>query len=388
MDKKYHFLLWILLNLGFVGGVQAEGVFVPDDQIISDPSVSLVDPEVDQLNHRITWQSLRNELWVADIDMDTGALTPTNGKGTLIDTNVAPLTSTLNGPEWAFGLAGSWIVYTDQSVFGYNIAAARQKRTGEWIVGGLKNSLLRSVPLGTPNTNTNKAAKTVYFRHNPQNDSRYLAWRNINNPDTEGVFADETTSSARWVEDLPLIVFTAKRDGFKQVILFDTENMQPSQLTFDPTNKYLPYIWMAPEYGELLMMVMLDKTDIGVYRQVGSAWDLIYLFKLPTTKPFVHSPEPFVYNGQSYILMVAADQLGAGGSFPGMPVGPTEIWIAGVDSSQPFFRRIDDPGYEANRLDPEIYITTGDAVALYTEKDAVTRRFLLKRAITGLATSP
>ena len=144
MYKKYYFLLSILLSLGFVGGVQAEGEFVPDDQIISDPSVSLVDLEVDQLNHRIAWQSLRNELWVADLDMDTGAITPTNGKGTLIDTNVAPLTSTLNGPEWAFGANGSMIVYTDQSVFGYNIAAARQKWTGEWIGGGLKNSLLRS----------------------------------------------------------------------------------------------------------------------------------------------------------------------------------------------------------------------------------------------------
>ena len=385
MDKKHHFLLSILLSLGFVGGVQAGGAFVPDDQIISDPSVSLVDPEVDQTNHRIAWQDMQNNLWVADLDVDTVALTPTNGKGTLLDTNLAPLTSTLNGPEWAFGVAGSWIVYTNQSTYGYNIGAARQNKSGEWIVGNLKTSLLRSAPLGTPNTNTDTAAKTTYYRYNRQNSDHYLAWRNVNDPTTEGVFADKTATSARWVENLPLLVFPAMRDGFKQVILYDTENLQPTQLTFDPTDKYLPFIWMAPEYGELLMMVMIDKTDIGIYHQVGSAWDLIYQYKLPTTKPFMHSPEPFVYNGQSYIMVVAADQLGGGGSFPGAPVGPTEIWVAGVDSAQPFFRRIDDPSYDARRLDPEIFISTSDAVVLYTEQNDVTKRFVLKRAYTGLA---
>ncbi len=385
MAKKLYLLLSILLCLGLVGAVQAAVGFVPDDQIISDPSVSLVDPEVDQFNHRIAWQSLENELWVADLDMDTVALTPADGKGTLIDANVAPLTSTLNGPEWAFGAGGSWIVYTNQSAYGYNIAAARQKMTGEWVVSNLKNSLLRSVPLGTPNTNTDQPAKTVYYLYNRQNTNRYLAWRNVNNPNSEGVFADNTATSARWVENLPLIVFPAMRDGFKQVVLVDTETGQPSQLTFDPTDKYLPYIWMAPEYGELLMMVMIDKTDIGIYHQVGSAWDLIYQYKLPTTKPFVHSPEPFVYNGQSYIMVVAADQLGSGGSFPGLPVGPTEIWVAGVDGTQPFFRRIDDPSYEARRLDPEIFISNSDAVVLYTEQNDVNKRYVLKRAYTGLA---
>ena len=52
--------------------------------------------------------------------------------------------------------------------------------------------------------------------------------------------------------------------------------------------------------------------------------------------------------------------------------------------SNRFFRRIDDPGYNANRLDPEIYIMINDAVALYTEKDEGANKFLLKRARTGL----
>jgi hypothetical protein len=386
MENKY-LLLVVVLVLSQTFESQAEG-FVPDDQVISDPSVSLVDPEIDQLNHRIAWQSLDNELWVADLDPVTAALSPPDGKGTLIDTNLAPLISTLNGPEWAYGLTGAWIVYTKSQTFGFNIAAAKQLQDGSWAANGLQNSLLRFLPLGTPISNTQTPVKTTYYYYNQQTSSRFLAWRNLNNPETEQFFPDSTATSARWVEDLPLLVFPAKRNGYKQVVLLDTESLQPSQITFDPTDKYLPFIWFAPEYGELLMMVMMGKTDIGIYHQAGDEWDLIYQFSLPTTKPFVHSPEPFVYNDKSYILVVAADQLGGGGSFPGSPIGPTEIWISGVDAAQPFFRRIDNPLYDARRLDPEIYLTTNDAVALYTEQLNVSKRFVLKRAYTSLASEP
>lgn len=37
---------------------------MPDDQVISDPAVSLIDPEVDQVNHRIAWQNRKGELCV------------------------------------------------------------------------------------------------------------------------------------------------------------------------------------------------------------------------------------------------------------------------------------------------------------------------------------
>ena len=385
--RQLSVLVELLACSSLLFGVSAAEPFVPDDRVISDPSVSLVDPEVDQVNNRIAWQTLEGELWVADLDPDTGDLTPANGKGELVDTNLASLLLTLNGPEWAYGPGGAYIIYTTRLPIGLNIAAARQNPAGDWIASSLRNSFLRFSPIGTPSSNKQEA-KVAYYLYDLPNNNRYLAWRSITDPASEEVYLDNTAATGRWVEDLPLIVLTAIRDGKKQIISYDTETQTALQLTFDPSDKYLPYIWRAPETGKLLMMTMLDKTDIGIYQQVGNVWDLMYLIALPTSRPFVHSPEPFVYEGKSYILMVAADQLGSGGSFPGIPVGPTEIWIAGIDSAQPFFRRIDDPGYEANRLDPEIYFTSSDAVALYTEKNEVTRRFLLKRAITGLGVAP
>ena len=379
-------LLLLLTGLILTGKAAAEP-FVPDDQIISDPGVSLVDPEIDQINHRIVWQTLAGKLWVAALDPDTGDLVPANGMGELVDIDLAPLQLTLNGPEWAHGLEGTWIVYTKSTGIGFSLAAARQDRAGVWHAGVLVNSFLRLVPLGTPSSNM-QVARTTYFIFDPRSKDLFLVWRNLLNQASEDILLDSTVTSGRWIEGLPMLVTTALRDGYRQIVTYDIESKQLEQLTFDASNKFLPYMWLAPEFGEILLMTMLDTTAIGIYQQDGSAWSLLYSITLPTTKPFVHSPEPFVYGGKSYILLVAADQLGSGGSFPGMPVGPTEIWVAGIDHLQPFFRRIDDPGYDANRLDPEIYITTNDAVAVYTENNEITRRFLLKRASTGLATNP
>lgn len=361
--------------------------FVVDDQVISDPAVSLIDPEVDQVGNRIAWQNLLGELWVADLDPVTGDLMPTNGKGELVDIDLAPLQLTLNGPEWAYGLNDTRIVYTKSLATGFNLSSAQLDQFSVWQTQSLAGSFLSLTPLGTPSSNT-QAPRASYFSYDTGSGNLYLGWRDIDDPSTEGLLLDGSVTSGRWVEDQPLIVTTINIDSFKQVVTYDTANDVLTQLTFEPSHKFLPYMWMAPEFGEILMMTMLDTEAVGIYRQDVSGWNLIHTINLPTSKPFVHSPEPFVYGGKSYILLVAADQLGSGGSFFGTPIGPTEIWIAGIDAAQPFFRRIDDPLYEANRLDPEIYVIADDAVALYTEKDESTGRYLLKRAKTGLATNP
>jgi len=361
--------------------------FVVDDQVISDPAVSLIDPEVDQVGNRIAWQNLLGELWVADLDPVTGDLTPANGKGELVDIGLVPLQVTLNGPEWSYGLNDTRIVYTKSLATGFNLAAAELDQFGVWQTQSLASSFLKLTPLGTPSSNT-QVPGVSYFSYDIGSSNLFLGWRDIDDASTEGLLLDGSVSSGRWVEDQPLIVTTINVNGFKQVVTYDIANDVLSQLTSDASHKFLPYMWMAPEYGEILMMTMLDTEAVGIYQQDVGGWNLIHSISLPTTKPFVHSPEPFVYGGKSYILLVAADQLGSGGSFFGTPVGPTEIWIAGIDAQQPFFRRIDDPLYEANRLDPEIYIIADDAVALYSEKDESTGRFLLKRAKTGLATNP
>jgi len=186
------------------------------------------------------------------------------------------------------------------------------------------------------------------------------------------------------VENLEIFITSAIINNVRQVVLINTATGSVKQLTSDPEPKFLPFMWYAPEFGELVFMTMINKTDIGIFRKISGQWTNIYRFTIPSTKPFVHSPEPFVYQGKSYIVTVAADELGSPGNWLAQPVGPTEIWIAGIDQSTPFFRRVDDPAEDHNRLDPEAFTTENGPVVYYTEKNLDFNSFLLRRAATGL----
>jgi hypothetical protein len=82
--------------------------FVPDDLVVSDPAVSLPDPEFDTVGNQVAWQDRDGlELWVADVDPVNGTLSPPDGRGTLIATNVVPISRVRNGPEWVQTATGA-----------------------------------------------------------------------------------------------------------------------------------------------------------------------------------------------------------------------------------------------------------------------------------------
>jgi len=374
------------LCVNLVAAPAHAGPFVVDDIIVSDPKVSLVDPEFDLAGGRMTWEDLQGNLWVAAIDARTGALIPKDGRGTLVDTGLALISDTLNGPEWAFGGGQTLIAYTKVGGQGARyIAAAGQDEKGAWQAVVLPDGRNRWRPFGTPPSNTDPA-RINYLYQRPQGD-KVLAWRDVDNSYSEQVFEGDT-EGARWVEGLREFITTTVIDGVRQVVLINAVNGAATQLTFDPTSKFVPFMWFAPEYGELVFMAMVDTTSVGIFRNVGGQWKQVYNFTLPTAKPYFHSPEPFVYNGRSYILTVAAEQLSRVGNFIAQPVGPTEIWVAGIDPTNPFFRRVDEPTGNQTRLDPEFFIIESGPVIYYTEKNFQTDSFLLRRAATGLKDMP
>ena len=368
--------------------IAAADTFTVNDRVISDPSISVVDQEVDQGGGRVVWQDLAGNLWLAWLDPDTGAMKPRSGQGMLLDTGLASMTQTLNGPEWAFGNGEANVVYS-KIVNGQNhLGAARVNYSiGNWQSTILPASLSEMSVLGSPITNTSDPARITYFKYDKQG-LRHLAWRNVYDPSSEMILTDTTTTSARWVEGEPAMVTTVSSGGYHQVAYIDATTGALTQLTFDPTDKFLPVMWWAPEYGEYLLQTMVNTTDIGIYRNIGGVWTMINMLHAPTSKPYVHSPEPFTNNGQSYIFFVTADQLGQGGSFFGTPVGPTEIWIAGIDSQNPFYRRVDDPTQVVNKIDPEVFNTTKGPQIQFTEHDYVPNRFLLHSADSGLPPNP
>jgi outer membrane protein assembly factor BamB len=128
---------------------------------------------------------------------------------------------------------------------------------------------------------------------------------------------------------------------------------------------------------------MTDWEQLAFYRKINGVWTMFNQFPVPSAKPLLSSPEGFVANGKSYVAVVACDELGAGG-FVGQPVGPSEIWVVGIDPARPFARRIDDPLHTAQRAEPEPFLLDTGPVVFYSEVKSPNMQWL-KRASTGLA---
>ena len=76
---------------------------------ISPPGASYIDPEILQLPGKMTFQ-YQDQIWVADLNPDTGAFVSTTGRDYLMDGGAARLGSTFNGPEFGLNARG-WAVY-------------------------------------------------------------------------------------------------------------------------------------------------------------------------------------------------------------------------------------------------------------------------------------
>lgn len=354
--------------------------FTTNDQIVSDPAADIPDPEFDSVGHRMVWQDEEGNLWVANLDPDTGTIIPTDGKGILVDTGLYPVDQLLNGPEWAYGSDTIYIAYTKDVNGVSRLASARLDDNGDWVPEILQMGRYRLRPYGTPSSNSHQP-RIVYLRQTGPGQ-QVMAWRNLGSPVSE-ITAEVSGGVGRWIEDEPAFVTVHAIDGVgQQVVKVDADTGAITQLTTDAGVKVQPYMWWAPEYNDYLLMTQIGTTQVGIYRKINRHWTCIYVIVLPSSKPYVNSPEPFVAGGRSYIFVVAAGKLG---SFKLWSVGPTEIWVAGVDASAPFFCRVDDPTTKANRTEPEVYYTTSGPVIFYTQLDETSGRRILRRAATGLA---
>lgn len=356
--------------------------FIIDDGVISDPLVPILDPEYDNTGHRLAYETTTQELWVADIDPATGAIFPANGKGTLIDSNLPPLSTTFNGPEWAHGADGTFIVYTKLVNNKLRLAAAREITPGNWYSSLLGKGTNRYSPLGSLDGNPGMAG--LVYLVQTASGTVAQAYRFVSDSSSEMFIRGPKSRGARWSEAENTIVTTIVRNNVRQVAIVDTITGDLKQVTTGQSQKSLPIMWYAPEYGDYVIMARLGNQAVGIYQDLGSGWERVHLFGLPSPRPFIHSPEPFVYNNRSYIVAVAADTIEGNDVFPLQPSGPTDIWIAGVDPQAPFFRQVSVTDNEQNRIDPEVVILDGGPAVYYTEMRSTNNIAVIRRALTGL----
>jgi outer membrane protein assembly factor BamB len=341
------------------------GPFEVDDQVVSDPAFDLPAPEFDSVGDRMIWQDRFGNLWVAAIDPATGNISPLNGRGFRVDTGLANVVEVGNTPRFTYGVEDV-LVYTRKVDDKLWLAAARNFGPGVWVTELLGNGEDRYRIEGTP-PEFEGVARMAYNRITETGDV-VVSYRDWNDPASEGT-ADATGVGGRFLGAEPFLL-TLRKDEFNvnQVFLIDLATGQGEVITNGPGNKLNPYIWFAPEFDSYAFVVLVDFLRLAVYRQENGAWSKFSEFTLPTDKPFLSSPEAFGHNGRSFISAVAAQELGDG-TFPGQPVGPSEIWVTGIDPALPFARRIDDPTTEERRSEPEGYTLDGGVpVVYYTER--------------------
>jgi hypothetical protein len=331
-------------------------------------------------NSRFVFTDREQNLWLGYVDPETGDFDPPDGRAVWLDDNAAFATDFGNGPEWMFSTGSSEIVYTkyqpgtQQSTFTAAVAVATPSAAAEWTAGLLPVGLRSQSPSATldlddPNPRIN------YQDHRKEN----VYWLDATDPRQSGspnlMPIEEQTGggSRRWVPGTRDVVFSggAAPDEagkvYQQVFQYDTDSGELEQLTFDATTKWGAFMWRAPEYDdEYVFFTVADRVQIRVYRELPDddgvpTWTVVDEVDSPAMLPYIWSPEPFVYNGKSYILMQVSSNPKANDFNT-----PTQIAMTGIEAELPSFKMLtNDSSVRRVRMDPEFFVTKSGAFIYY-----------------------
>ncbi|NOY53044.1 MAG: hypothetical protein GXP58_05410 [Deltaproteobacteria bacterium] len=352
--------------------------FLPNETQVSSQH-DLIDPEYDQTGSQFTWVDSKGRLWIGKLD-SSGMFEPSSGKAVLVDAYALDTNDlvniTMNGPEWLQTSEGPKIVYTrflpyrPHTAETARIAIAEMDPAGAWVHTTLSPRYAFSAPYGSSDMD-DPAPRITYMDTSHNHD-----WRQINNYTMQGriPLIAPSRRPVRWVEGSHSVIFVAKSpiDGTSQVFSYDVDTKALEQMTFDKgyKNTTSPWMWPAPEYNDeyIFFVNIYDANSrssvIRIYRRIDAnndgrlEWTKIYSIVAPLAR--IGSPEPFVYNGHSYIFM----QLTINGYDY-----PTSIWLANIDPANPFFRQISDDTLLRARTDPEVFITGDGPYIYYNRKD-------------------
>jgi hypothetical protein len=330
----------------------------------------------------MVWQDELNQLWLADLNPTTGEISPFDGKGLLVDTGLSNILTIGNGPEFGYGNGETILCYNKTIDLTRTLATASKDELGNWVpaLEDLGENRYRPIcsPEGTPDP-----ARMVYVQEIGPGD-KVVSWRVAGDSATERSFPTLAGVGGRWTGTERAFISPAAVEGVQQLFWSDIDLETTEQITFDSDTKFNAFAWHAPEFDEVLISAAINVRAVGIYRRIAGDWTRIYTFEVPGAFDFVSSPEPFVHNGKSYITLISASALTGVPPLPYLPKGPSEVWIANIDPSEPFFRRVDNGTGGLTRLEPEPFmLTTGPAI-YFTEQDPISGNAVTRVADTGL----
>jgi len=360
------------------------------NETLASPQSDLIDYEFSQSRGMFAWNDCCGSLFLGKVNRATGRFEPFDGKFMRVDPDsmtYQDAQKTKNGPEWVSTSIGDVIVYTRYSGYhtdgnsriGYAfpmqatssciyISADRY-----WCATDLGPAVARKAPYGS-HTPGDPAPRISYV------DNREVHyWRELWNPASEHTIPDfpdsnypirQTECAASGVPGARSAVYPVSVGGIDQVFMRDFDSGVVSQLTADAGQKYEVWMWCAPEFGnELVFFTLVDQVELRVYRNLpvvpGGAlqWRPVFSqFAPPGNQIF--SPEPFVYDGKSFIFMSQTVQPNRFRS---------QVWIANIDAAAPIFRRITPLTPLQTRTDPEVFITDNGPYIYYNVLENSTR---------------
>lgn len=352
--------------------------FVPNETLVSDPDAGLqgiIDPEFDSITNQYCWVDRQGNLWVGSIDPATGLIDPINGRGTLVDRKSARVAQIGNGPEWVNTNYGPQIVYT--RLFGpIPIIARAYYQNGEWNAGGLSQGVGRLGPLGSQSPGD--STPTISYQGPKVGSIRPLYVRELTDASTEQMIPTTDvfrTPGARSIPGTNAVIFTRPMpeggDGPpRQIFVYDRDTQQLDQLTYDDGSKIAAFMWRAPEYdNEYIFFALIGEKRIGIYRYLdgdgdGSfGWERVKIIDPPGAGDYIWSPEPFVYEGKSYLVMTTSET-----DDQQTLTAPSEIWLTDINEDDTLYRRLSD-SVVVNRKDPEVYYSDNGPYIFISRSD-------------------
>jgi hypothetical protein len=321
-------------------------------------------------NARVSYVDTQSRLMVAPIDMASGRFLI--GQAVVVDTNAAFVTDYGNGPSWMFSSRGSELVYTrylngrphrDGSA---GVAMAHQVGPTQWQAGFIPGGLGRVAPKGTTE------ARDPVPRISYGNVSQPLAyWRMAEATAAEFPLPGDGSNHGvglRWVPGSPEIIFSITPAGQPddQIYVYNTATGATEQITTGPGYKRAQFMLYAPEFGgQAVMFTVVDDTRFDVYKRVIDAsgvshWTLFNTITMPPEMPEISgSPEAFVHNGRTWILLALRKT-------PGV-TAPSNLALLSLDPARPELRMLTDSAAPSRwRSDPEYFITASTVYIYYT----------------------
>ncbi|GAB4158956.1 MAG: hypothetical protein Fur0021_29370 [Candidatus Promineifilaceae bacterium] len=346
----------------------------PKDIPVGSPAVKYIDPEFSSDNDAITFRTTwlhHGEAWVGWLNPQNGELVSPTGQDYWLANKLAPIDDLSdNGPEWmrhngVYGVLYTRIENDVQRMYFWSTQSGQAQ-----LIGSSHDPISRTHYAGT--NAPSGPAKILYQRRQYPYGPLEVYWLDLSAPTVEHHLPDVSLeiSLPIWINHHLILYSKPVGDTF-QLVQYNTLSQSEIVLTHDEGDKLGPYAWSAPEMGGqylYLAAVRLPNEPqprrVRIYHALEQT-ELQLLAELEAPPDAGNhqnfsSPEPFVYQGHSYISLVLAPNIRTETSICVFPL-PTH--------SDGIPQRVDDPNLQEIKLDPESYITRYGAYIYYYYND-------------------